>query len=217
LATKANRPSALFTSDAHGVFLALEGSTPKALSECQKGSGYYYGAFTAPTSFAGLWAAGWTKGGTNLLTTESTLAFCAAGSCDADPTCDKGEDANLERDLAVASVHLQGDSIGVVYYVDVIPTLLPTASGGIAASVSAFLARIDFGASANMSGVQPAQAVGAPVVLSTQDTSAASGFRGPDHAAAAIIGDVVAIAWIEPTVDGSDQIRVQRYAMCVPK
>ena len=37
-----------------------------------------------------------------------------------------------------------------------------------------------------------------------------------DQAAAAIIGDVAAVAWVEPTADGTDQVRVQRYKMCLP-
>jgi hypothetical protein len=68
-----------------------------------------------------------------------------------------------------------------------------------------------------LSGVQPPVAIGEPLLLTTQTTNAAASYRGPDHAAAAIIADTAAVAWIEPTADGNDQIRVQRYKMCLPQ
>jgi hypothetical protein len=47
-------------------------------------------------------------------------------------------------------------------------------------------------------------------------TSEAQGFRGPDLAAAALIGKTAAVSWVEPGADGRDQLRVQRYAVCLP-
>jgi hypothetical protein len=54
------------------------------------------------------------------------------------------------------------------------------------------------------------------VLLSRQVTSEAQNFRGPDLAAAALIGRTAAIGWVEPMPNGRDQLRVQRYALCLP-
>ncbi|MGC4093665.1 MAG: hypothetical protein QM756_38350 [Polyangiaceae bacterium] len=217
LGTRANRPTVLYTVDGGGVYLQSEAGSVQ-LSECQTGAGVYYGSYAAPTSFAGLWAIGWTKSGTSFLTSEGGLGMCANnGSCLSDSTCDTSEANNYTRNPGVASQHIQGDAVGVVYYLEVLPTLIPTTTASFQASASAWLFRIDFGSNPNLSGVQAPTAVGDPVLLTTQATSAAAGYRGPDHAAAAIIGDVAAVAWVEPTPDANDQIRVQRYKMCLPR
>jgi hypothetical protein len=217
LTTRDNRPAVLFTADGAGVYLQSEMGLTQ-LSECQPSAGQYFGAYTAPTTFSGLWALGWTKSGTDFLTSEGTLGLCPAnGACAADAACDANEDNNLTRNPGVGAQHIQGDPAGVMYYVDVLPTLVPVSATTLQASLSALLVKIDFGTSPNLSDVQPPVAIGEPLLLTTQTTNAAANYRGPDHAAAAIIADTAAVAWIEPTADGNDQIRVQRYKMCLPQ
>lgn len=221
LATRSGRPAVLFTVDnaddiGGGVFLQSEGGSAQ-LSECQAGLGAYSSSYTAVTPFPGLWAMGWTKSGTGFLTSEGTLGLCPANApCATDATCDPSEDLNFVRSPAVAAQHLQGDPAGQMYYLEVLPTLVPT-SKNFQAQLTAVLVGIDFGTSANLSGVQPPVAVGDPIVVASQLTNAAAGYRGPDHASAAIVADTAAVAWVEPTSDGADQVRVQRYKMCLPR
>ncbi len=221
LATRSGRPAVLYTADnaldiGGGVFLQSEGGSAQ-LSECQTGMGAYSSSYTAPTTFPGFWAMGWTKSGTGFLTSEGTLGLCPANApCATDATCDPSEDLNFVRSPAVAAQHLQGDPAGQMYYLEVLPTLVP-ANKNFQAQLTAVLVGIDFGTSANLSGVQPPVSVGEPIVVASQTTNAASGYRGPDHPSTAIIADTAAVAWVEPTSDGADQVRVQRYKMCLPR
>ncbi|HET9934704.1 MAG TPA: hypothetical protein VFQ35_28560 [Polyangiaceae bacterium] len=222
LATRTGRPAVLSTVDtvgqAGGVFLHSEGGSAQ-LSECQSGLGAYSSSYAAATSFPGLWAMGWTKSGTGFLTSEGSLGLCPQNApCATDPSCDANEAANFVRNPAVAAQHIQGDAPGQMYYVEVLPTLAPASSTkNFQAQLTAVLVGVDFGSSANLGGVQPPVTLGDPIVVASQNTTAAAGYRGPDHAAAAIVADTAAIAWVEPTMDGADRVRVQRYKMCLPR
>lgn len=216
LATRTGRPATLYTVDGAGVFFESEAGSAQ-LAECQSSSGAYSSSYAAPTSFPGLWAMGWTKSGTGFLTSEAALGLCAPNvACATDSACDATEALNFVRNPAVAAQHLQGDPAGQMYYVEVLPTVVPSTSGA-RAELSAVLVGVDFGTSANLSGVQAPVNIGAPVALASQTTSASAGYRGPDHAAAAIIANTAAIAWVEPTTEGADRLRVQRYTMCLPR
>lgn len=215
LATRGNQPAVLYTGSTRGVFLQSEAGGQATASECQTGDGLYYGAIAAPTSLAGLWFTSWTKSGTGYLTTESKVVLCGPNGCAADTGCDDNEAQNFTRNIALATVHLQGDPAGVLYYVDVLPNLAPAPDGQVAASIAALLIRADFGTSATLTQPPVTNAIGEPLALSTQVTDEAHGFRGPDLAAAALIGRTAAISWVEPMADGRDQLRVQRYELCL--
>jgi hypothetical protein len=216
LATRANQPAVLYTGAAHGAFLQTEAAGQAAVNECQKSDGFYYGAVAAPTSLAGLWFASWTKSGAGYLTTESKVALCGPTGCAADTACDASEAQNFTRNIALATVHLQGDPAGVLYYLDVVPALVPMGTDQISASINALLIRMDFGTSATLTQPPQTSQIGEPILISSQITTEAEGFRGPDLAAAALIGRTAAIGWVEPLPDGRDQLRVQRYALCLP-
>jgi hypothetical protein len=216
LTTGDDQPAALYTGATHGVFLQSEGSGQIAVNECQTSEGTYSGAVAAPTSLSGLWFLAWTKSGTGFLTTESKVALCGPTGCAADTACDATEAQNFTRHLALATVHLQGDPAGVLYSLDVVPALAPSWNLEVTASVQVLLVRMDFGTSATLTQQPETAQIGEPLLLSSQATSEAEGFRGPDLAAAALIGKAAAIAWVEPLADGRDQVRVQRYALCLP-
>jgi hypothetical protein len=216
IATRGNQPAVLYTGAARGAFLQSEAGGQAMVNECQTGDGSYYGAIAAPTSLAGLWFTAWTKSGADYLTTESKVALCGPTGCAADTGCDATEAKNFTRNIALATVHLQGDSAGVLYYLDVVPGLVPTASDEVSAQVNAILVRMDFGTSATLTQPPQTAQIGETVLLSSQVTSEAQGFRGPDLAAAALIGKTAAVSWVEPGADGRDQLRVQRYAVCLP-
>jgi hypothetical protein len=215
LSTRANQPAVLYTGATHGAFLQSEAGGQAAVHECQTNDGVYYGAVAAPTSLAGLWFASWTKSGAGYLTTESKVVLCGPNGCAADTGCDTNEPQNLARNIAIATVHLQGDAAGLLYYLDVLPSV-GMVDDGLSASIHALLVRMDFGTSATLTEPPVSSEVGDPVLLSTQSTSEAQDFRGPDLAAAALIGRTAAIGWVEPMADGRDQLRVQRYALCLP-
>ena len=142
--------------------------------------------------------------------------LCGPNGCAADTGCDANEAQNFTRNIALATAHLQGDPAGVLYYVDVLPNLAPGGNDEVTASIVALLIRADFGTSATLTQPPITKQVGETLVLSTQATDEAHGFRGPDLAAAALIGRTAAIGWVEPLADGRDQLRVQRYALCLP-
>jgi hypothetical protein len=215
LATRGNQPAVLYTGAAHGAYLQSEAGGQAQVSECQTNDGLYYGAVAAPTSLAGLWFASWTKSAPGSLTTESKVVLCGPNGCASDTGCDANEAQNLTRNIAIATVHLQGDAAGVLYYLDVLPSLAAVGEK-VTASISALLVRMDFGTSATLAQAPQTSEIGVPVLLSSQATSEARGFRGPDLAAAALIGRTAAVAWVEPMPNGRDQLRVQRYALCLP-
>ncbi len=219
--TDDNKPAVIYSGKTSGVYVQTSGHLPVPMLECQATAGGYLSmGATALAGHNGVWFAVWTKYATDILTTESHALLCSNGTCipDTSTQCNAADSNNLQRNWATESVHLQGDPADQSYFVVIAPSLGADAGSGtttaaIAASLTRLTSPLETGSASKL--------IGKPVTLASQ-TALAPDFRGPDFPAVSILPGAqtkVAVAWIQPPAAGSksDQLRLQRYRMCIPK
>jgi hypothetical protein len=222
IGTDTYQPAVVYSGKTNGVYLETAGSNRTAMPECQTAAGGYLSmSSTALAGHNGIWFADWTKytSGTNgTLTNEAHLIVCTNGACLPDTTtkCKPGDENNLQRDVALESVHLPGDPAEQTYAISVVPVVTPDVDAGTTnASLVAFLARLN----SPLDKTGTSTPIGTALTVASQVTTS-DAFRGPDFPAVAVIPGQqvkVALAWIQPpaTGTGSDELRVQRYRMCL--
>ena len=220
--TDTYQPAIVYSGKTNGVLLETAGSNRSAMPQCQTAAGGYLSmSSTGLAGHNGVWFTGWTKytsGTSGTLTNEAHLVVCTNGACTPDTTtmCKAGDENNLERDVALESVHLPGDPAEQSYVISAVPIVAPdTDAGTTNASLYAFVARLN----SPLDKTSTTTAIGTPFTVASEPTTSPS-FRGPDFPVLAVIPGAqvkVALAWLQPSADGGqDELHLQRYRMCLP-
>jgi hypothetical protein len=215
LTAQDDTPGVLYGVSGGGVLVERPGVMPVSISECQPAPGDYLSSSTTFTNLPGVWLGAWTKlaGDPNpFLTTNGRFIVCSGDTCGGDTsTCPDNSANNLVRNPASVIVHRPGDPTSLMETVGATPFLTSQGSQVIASLVL----------TQQSADLNPKQAsakatdLGPPITLATAPTSADESYRGPDWPAVAFVPpDRFAVAWTAPTGNG-DELRIQRYRMCL--
>jgi hypothetical protein len=214
----------IYTTGGGGVFVERPGVAPLQLSECQPAPGDYLSISATDTTLPGFWVGSWTKSAPMMppdpgyLTTNGRAFVCTADACGADmDPCAGGSENNLVRNPATVIAHRPGDPTALMELVQATP-LLAADGDQVVASLYLGQQTIDFGAKPLQSKTVVTD-VADPIVLATQPTSEGQKFAGPDWPAVAFVPpDKFAVTWTQPAAKagGQDELRIQRYRMCLP-
>ena len=218
------QPGVLYSTAGGGVFAERPGVTPFALDECQPAAGDYLSISATSATLPGLWLGGWTKFGAasgtdpGYLTTNGRAFGCSADGCGNDMSaCPGDSDNNLVRNPASVIAHRPGDPPGLMQLVQAAPLLV---ADGDQVGAQLFLIQESANFDTKGPATDPAiENIAPPIALNSQPTSEAAGFQGPDWPAVAFVSpDKFAVAWTQPSVTqgGPDELRLQRYKMCLP-
>lgn len=211
-----DQPHVLYGLYGGGVFVERPGLDPFQLTECQDAPGAYPTSSVTATGVMGLWIGAWTKvslgdAPDGYLTTNGRAIACGPDGCGSDMTaCKTGDDNNLARNPATVIAHRDGDPTGVVALVQALP-FIGMEGGANQGNLKLIQQRIDY------SKDPPAtEEIAPPLPLATQP-AVAPAYRGPDFPAVGFIQpDHFAVAWTQPAATTGDELRVQRYRMCLP-
>jgi hypothetical protein len=224
LGSAGNLPVVLYGSEGNGVFLERPNLAPVTVPECQTEPGVYLSAAATYAGVAGFWLTNWTKfggddaAGTGFLTSDSRGAGCTVAGCIVDDTadCPSGSENNLQRNVATVSAIRPGDRTGIVYYAAAVPALVAGDDESPAAQLALAFYRVDFGV-VPFESAPISQALGDPLIVSTQPTTEESGFAGPDWPILAYVPpNHLALGFIQPAAGNQSELRIQRYRMCMP-
>jgi len=211
-----DQPHVLYGVYGGGVFVERAGLDPFQLTECQDAPGAYPTSSVTSTGVMGLWVGAWTKipvgdATESFLTTNGRAIACGPDGCASDMGACKPTDANnLVRNPATVIAHRSGDPTGLVALVQAVP-FIGTEGGGNQGNLKLVQQRIDY------SKDPPAtEDIAPPLPLATQP-AVPPAFRGPDFPVVGFIQpDRFAVAWTQPAATTGDELRVQRYRMCLP-
>src|SRR6185295_17876592 len=149
------------------------------------------------------------------LTTNGRALACGKDGCGTDQAACSSTDANnLIRNPASVVVHRPGDPPGLVELVQAAP-FIGTEGGANQANLVLIQQSIQYGSPPFMEA--PIVEDIAPALPLATAKTAAPAFRGPDFPAVAFVPpDRFAVAWTQPAATTGDELRVQRYRMCLP-
>ena len=215
-----DEPHVLYGVYGGGVFIERPGLTPFAVSECQDAPGAYLSSSATFTGIAGLWVGAWTKvaladATDGFLTTNGRALACGKDGCATDQAaCEPTDANNLIRNPASVVIHRPGDPPGLVELVQAAP-FIGTEGGANQANLVLIQQSIQYGSPPFMEA--PIVEDIAPALPLATAKTAAPAFRGPDFPAVAFVPpDRFAVAWTQPAATTGDELRVQRYRMCLP-
>ncbi len=220
--TVTNQPVVLYTASGGGVFAEAPAFSPFPVTECQTAAGEYLSSSVADTTIPGFWLASWTKfapataNDEGWLTTDGRAIGCGASGCmEDDASCSAMSQANLIRNSVTLAAVRPGDPNGVVSLLQAVPILgLDEVTAEPTAALLLIPSRVDFGR-VPFASEPTSTPLGDPLLVSVAST-AAPDFRGPDWPALAFVPpDHLALGFIEPGQSGDD-LRVQRYRICLP-
>jgi hypothetical protein len=216
LATDDNAPNVLYTVGGGGVFVESPSVAPYQVPECQAAAGDYLSSSAAFSTIPGLWVTGWTKYGTGYLTTESRVVACSAEGClsDMDPCPDNAAN-DAVRNTATVVAQRPGDATSLMEVVQAVPFLGANAGQAYAALILT-QQTVDLGSKPLQS--KPVTTDIAPAIPLASQPTTPDAYPGPDWPAVAFVPpDRLAVAWTEPSTSASgDELRIQRYRMCLP-
>jgi hypothetical protein len=217
------QPYVLYTVAGGGVFVERPDLPALEVTECQPAAGEYLSSSATFTNISGFWLTGWTKvaeetpSASGYLTTTGRALYCDTAGCAADMTeCDDNSGSNLVRNPVTVIVHRPGDPAGRMEVVQVLPVI--TVEGDEATSWLMLSQKtLNFDPQRPLENGATVEDIAPPLALAEQPASAANGFRGPDFPAIAFVPpDRFAVAWTQPAPNVGDELRVQRYKMCLP-
>lgn len=215
-----DQPHVLYGVYGGGVFIERPGLAPFPLAECQQAPGAYLSSSATFTGVTGLWVGAWTKvpladTQDGFLTTNGRAFVCGKDGCGSDQAACKDTDTNnLIRNPATVVVHRPGDPTGLVEMVQAAP-FIGTEGGKTQANLTLIQQSIQYGNPPFMEA-PVVEDIAPAIPLATQE-GVPPAFRGPDLPAVGFVSpDRFAVAWIQPAAATGDELRVQRYKMCLP-
>jgi len=217
-----DQPHVLYGVYGGGVFIERPGLGPLPVTECQDAPGAYVSSSITATGLNGLWLGAWTKvslgdapEGEGFLTTNGRLLGCGKDACSTDQeACKPADTNNLVRNPATVVVHRPGDPTGLVELVEAMP-FIGAEGGGNQGNLMLLQQSINYGQNPLMSP-PVVEEIAPPIPLATEDIGPPD-YRGPDFPAVGFVPpDRFAVAWTQPAATSGDELRVQRYRMCLP-
>lgn len=214
------QPHVLYGAYASGVFIERPGLAALQLTECQDQPGAYVSSSATFTGLTGLWVGAWTKvpladTTDGFLTTNGRAFVCGKDGCGSDMTaCKPSDPNNLIRNPATVIVHRPEDPTGLVELVEAVP-FIGTDNGGNQGNLMLLQQSIRYG---NPPFMDPplVEDIAPSIPLASQEALPPN-FRGPDFPTVGFVPpDHFAVSWIQPAETTGDELRVQRYRMCLP-
>jgi hypothetical protein len=217
------QPYVLYTAEGGGVFVERPELAPIPIPECQPAPGNYISSSATFSNLPGFWLSSWTKfadatdSAEGYLTTTGRALLCGPDGCSADMTeCGGNSSNNLVRNPAGIVVHRPGDPTGRMEVVQALPAI--SVEGEAATAWLVLIQQtLTFNPQRPLEDEAVLEEIAPALPLAEHPATPADGFRGPDFPVVAFVPpDRFAVAWSQPAATAGDELRVQRYKMCLP-
>ncbi len=223
LSSTDDQPYVLYTAAGGGVFVERPELAPLELSECQAAPGNYLSSSATFTNLPGFSLSSWTKfapasgSEEGYLTTTGRAIFCGPDGCAADAAaCPASSSNNLVRNPSAVIVKRPGDPPGRREVVQALPAIGVDEEGATAWLVL-IQQTLDFDPERPLENGATLAEIAPALTLAEQPALEGNGFRGPDLPAVAFVPpDRFAVAWTQPAASTGDELRIQRFKMCLP-
>jgi hypothetical protein len=145
------------------------------------------------------------------------MLVCSEDGCAADMAeCPANSASNLVRNPSTVIVRRPGDPLGRREIVQALPAI-GVEGGGATAWLVLLQQTLDFDPQRPLENGATVAEIAPPLALVEQPAVETNDFRGPDFPAVAFVPpDRFAVAWTQPAAAAGDELRIQRYKMCLP-